>query len=145
MLLSALTLFEININSILFSNFNFKNNSSLISSSKLFDTVVHNCSLIYIRTSDIRTSITSEHPYSGGKKPQQIVAANSHGKQLRCCVCVCVFVCVCVCLRPFTVKASSVWNSWNVKEQINDVVFKTFHFSAKSLQHYCRWTNFSQI
>ena len=29
------------------------------------------------------------------------------------CVCVCVYVCACVCLRSFTVKASSVWNSWN--------------------------------
>ena len=27
------------------------------------------------------------------------------------CVCVCVFVCV--CLRPSTMKASSVWNSWD--------------------------------
>ena len=28
-------------------------------------------------------------------------------------LCVCVCVCVCVCLRPATVKASSVWNSWD--------------------------------
>ena len=37
------------------------------------------------------------------------------------CVCVvCVYVCVYLCLRPFTVKASSVWISWNAWEQIND-------------------------
>ena len=42
-----------------------------------------------------------------------------------------ILACVCVCLRPFTVKASSVWNSWNAREQINDVVLKTFLFSAK--------------
>ena len=47
-------------------------------------------------------------------------------------------VCVCVCLRPFTVKALSVWNSWNAREQINDVVLKTFLFSAKSLHLYFR-------
>ena len=29
------------------------------------------------------------------------------------CLAVCVCVCVCVCLRPFTVKASSVWSSWD--------------------------------
>ena len=29
------------------------------------------------------------------------------------CMCVCVCVCVCVSLRPSTVKASSVWNSWD--------------------------------
>ena len=32
-------------------------------------------------------------------------------------VCVCVYMCACVracvCLRPSTVKASSVWNSWD--------------------------------
>ena len=38
------------------------------------------------------------------------------------CMCVCVCVCVCVCLRPFIVKALSVWISWNAKEQINDVM-----------------------
>ena len=26
---------------------------------------------------------------------------------------ICVCVCVCVCLSPSTVKASSVWNSWD--------------------------------
>ena len=43
---------------------------------------------------------------------------------------------VCVCLRPFTLKASSVWISWNATEQINDVVLNTFLFSAKSLHRY---------
>ena len=52
------------------------------------------------------------------------------------CVCVSVCVCVCVCLRPFTVKTSSVWISWNVREQINNVVLKMFLSSAKSLHHY---------
>ena len=42
------------------------------------------------------------------------------------CVCACVCVCVCVCLLPFTVKALSVWISWNVREQINDVLLKKF-------------------
>ena len=46
------------------------------------------------------------------------------------CVCVCVYVCVCVCacvcLRPFTVKASSIWISWTTREQINDVMLKAF-------------------
>ena len=37
------------------------------------------------------------------------------------CVCLCVFVSTCVyaCLRPFTVKASSVWISWNAWKQIS--------------------------
>ena len=45
-------------------------------------------------------------------------------------------VSVCVCLRLLTVKASSVWISWNAKEQINDIVLKTFFSSAKSLDRY---------
>ena len=50
------------------------------------------------------------------------------------------FACVraCVCVRPFTVKASSVWISWTAREQINDVVLKTFVFSAKFLRRYFR-------
>ena len=45
--------------------------------------------------------------------------------------------CVCVCVsRTFTVKTSSIWSSWNVREQINDVVLKTFLSSAKSLHRY---------
>ena len=51
------------------------------------------------------------------------------------CVCVCVW---CVCLRPFTLKGSSGWNSWNVTEQINDDALKTFLFTAKSLHRYFR-------
>ena len=54
-------------------------------------------------------------------------------------VCVCVYVCMCV--RLFTVKASSVWISWSTKEQINDVVLKTYVEdvpSAKSLHRYFR-------
>ena len=54
------------------------------------------------------------------------------------CVCVCVYVCVCVCVRPFTVKASSLWISWSTKEQINDVVLKTYISYAKPLQRYFR-------
>ena len=52
------------------------------------------------------------------------------------CVCVSVCVCVCVCLRPSTVKASSVWISWDTKEQINDVMLKTldsFYFGMQNL------------
>ena len=43
------------------------------------------------------------------------------------CVCVCVPVCVCVsvCFLQFTVKASSAWNSWNVRKQINDVILNS--------------------
>ena len=52
------------------------------------------------------------------------------------CGCVGVGVCVCVCLRPFSVKTSSVWVSWNAREQVNDIVLKTFLSSAKSL-HRC--------
>ena len=62
------------------------------------------------------------------------------------CVCVCVCVCarVCVCvgarararLRPFTVKASSVWNSWITREQINNVTVKMFISYAKFLHRY---------
>ena len=53
-------------------------------------------------------------------------------------MCVCVCVCVCVCLRPVTVKGSSVWISWNAREQINNVMLKTFLSFAKSLHHYFR-------
>ena len=51
------------------------------------------------------------------------------------CACMCVrdCVCVCVCLRPFTVKASSAWISWNIREQINDAMLKTLISYAKSL------------
>ena len=49
---------------------------------------------------------------------------------------VCVCVCVCVCLRPSTVKASSVWISWDTRVQINDVVLKTLDSSAGSLHPY---------
>ena len=72
------------------------------------------------------------------------------------CLCVCVCVggwvgvgvcvgvrvrvrvraCVCVCVRLFTMKASSVWISWNAREQINDVMLKTFFSYAKSLHCY---------
>ena len=56
------------------------------------------------------------------------------------CVCVCVCVCVCACLyiRPFTVKTSSVWISWNTSKQINDVMLKMFLSSAKFLHRYLR-------
>ena len=47
-----------------------------------------------------------------------------------------VRVCVCVCVRLFTMKASSVWISWNAREQINDVMLKTFFSYAKSLHCY---------
>ena len=52
-----------------------------------------------------------------------------------------VFQCwiiVCLCLRPFTVKASSVLRSWNAREQINDIMLKTFLAYAKSLHRYFR-------
>ena len=54
------------------------------------------------------------------------------------CVYVCVCVCVCVCVTPFTVKASSVWISWTTREQINDVVLKTFISYVMSLYLYFR-------
>ena len=49
-----------------------------------------------------------------------------------------MYVCVCVCLRPFTVKASSAWISWNARKQINDVMLKTFLSYSKSLHRYFR-------
>ena len=51
-----------------------------------------------------------------------------------------VKVCVCVCmyLRPFTVKASSVCISWDIREQINDVMLKALISYAKSLHRYFR-------
>ena len=63
------------------------------------------------------------------------------------CVCVCmcgvvwcvsvrVCVYVCVYLRPSTVRASSIWISWDTRVQINDVVLKTLDSSAGSL-HPC--------
>ena len=63
-----------------------------------------------------------------------------------CVYCVCASMCVgegeCVCVwlgvRPFTVKASSVWISWTAREEINDVVLKTFLCHAKSLHRYFR-------
>ena len=53
-------------------------------------------------------------------------------------MCVCVCICMYVCVRPFTVKASSVWISWTARERINDVVLKTFISCAKSLHRYFR-------
>ena len=53
-------------------------------------------------------------------------------------MCVRVFKSVYVCLRQFTMKASSVWISWNTREQINDVELKTFLSYAKSLHRYFR-------
>ena len=35
---------------------------------------------------------------------------------------------VCVCLHPFTVKASYIWNSWNVRAEVNKVALKAFLF-----------------
>ena len=62
------------------------------------------------------------------------------------CVCVvCVCVCVCVCTRTFTVKASSVWISWTTREQINDVVLKTFISYAKSFHRYVRMKHLASL
>ena len=49
-----------------------------------------------------------------------------------------ILTCVCLCLHQFAAKASSVWNSSDSWEQINDVVLKTVLFSAKSLHRYFR-------
>ena len=57
------------------------------------------------------------------------------------CVCVCVFfrACMHVCVsRLLMVKGSSVSNSSNAREQINDVVLKTLLSSPKSLHCYFR-------
>ena len=54
------------------------------------------------------------------------------------CVCVCVCVSVCVCLRPFTVKASSAWISWDTREQIKEIMLKTLISYAKSRHRYFR-------
>ena len=58
------------------------------------------------------------------------VITNKHG--------LCVCVCVCVCVRPFTVKDSSAWISWDTKKQINDTLLKTLIFYAKPLHRYLR-------
>ena len=52
------------------------------------------------------------------------------------CVRACVRVCVCVCARPSTLKASSVWIRWDIREQINDVMLKTLNSYADSLHRY---------
>ena len=57
---------------------------------------------------------------------------------VRACVRVCVCVCVCACVRPFIVKASSVWISWAARDQINDALLKTFIPYGKSLHCYFR-------
>ena len=49
-----------------------------------------------------------------------------------------LLLCMCMCLRPFTVKTSTVWSSWNVREQVKDVALNTFLSSAKSLYRYFR-------
>ena len=59
------------------------------------------------------------------------------------CVYVCVYVCVCVCVCTSVyvlskAKASSVWISWDTREQINDVILKTLISYAKSLHRYFR-------
>ena len=45
---------------------------------------------------------------------------------------------MCVHSRPFTVKTSSVWISWDTREQINHVMLKTLIFYVKSLHLYFR-------
>ena len=60
---------------------------------------------------------------------------------VRACVCVCL--CLCLCLRPFTVKASSVWISSVVREQINDVMLKWSISYTKSLHRYFRMRHLS--
>ena len=52
-------------------------------------------------------------------------------------VCVCLCVCVCVCVRPFTVKASSVWISWITRDPNFDVL-RTLISYAISLHRYVR-------
>ena len=49
-----------------------------------------------------------------------------------------------VCVRSSTVKASSVWISWETREQINDVMLKTLMSCAKSLHRYVRHTRSGQ-
>ena len=56
------------------------------------------------------------------------------------CVCVCVCMHEYVCLRPCNVTASSVWNSWNVRGQINDVLLKTL-LSLQVLRRYFKMKN----
>ena len=54
------------------------------------------------------------------------------------CVCVYIYIYICVCERLFTAKTSSVWISWTVRKQINDVMLKAFLSYAKSLHRYFR-------
>ena len=54
-----------------------------------------------------------------------------------------MFTCeyVCVCVRPSTVKASSVWIKWDTREQIKDVMLKTWNSSAGSFHRYIGMQN----
>ena len=52
-----------------------------------------------------------------------------------------VCVCVCVCVRLSNVKASSVWIKWDTREQINDVMLKTWNSSAGSFHRYIGMQN----
>ena len=47
-----------------------------------------------------------------------------------------MLACLCVCIRPFTVKASSLWVSWDAREQIIDVMSKRFLSYTISLHRY---------
>lgn len=47
---------------------------------------------------------------------------------------------VCVCVFTSTVKASYIWNSSNIKGQINNVVLKRFLSSTKSPHCYLEWS-----
>ena len=54
-----------------------------------------------------------------------------------------MFTCeyVCVCVHPSTVKASSVWIKWDTREQIKDVMLKTWNSSAGSFHRYIGMQN----
>ena len=52
--------------------------------------------------------------------------------------CVFGYVCVCVYVHSPSLKASSVWNIWDVRKQTSGIVLETFHSSIKSLHCYFR-------
>ena len=55
-----------------------------------------------------------------------------------CCVCVCVFVSM--CLHQSIIKASSVWNIYDARKQINDVVFKIWCFLSSLFIAFSGWS-----
>ena len=99
-------------------------------------TIVH--FLIIFTYCSVRICCSTSYSFMCYSQPGSVqrLCANSRCTVLRVFVCVCM--CVSMYLHPFTVKASSVWISWNTREQINDAVLKTFLSYVKSFHRYFR-------